>query len=101
MHGGLPGLPPGGHLPGIFPRGNLLQFYFDPSDLSVRAMCHHQMGKTKEAALCLRMTRRILSKEAEIAADIARSVGSAMPVGSSEQWALLREAETLIEGNKK
>jgi hypothetical protein len=54
----------------------------DAADLLVRAMCHHHLGQPKEAGICLRMTREMLGKEA----------------GSADEKALLREAETLIEG---
>ena len=69
---------PGGRTP-------LLWRYFDPTDLAVRAMCHHQLGDPKAAEDCLRMARIMLGKEG----------------GLPEQRALLREAEALIEGKAK
>jgi hypothetical protein len=60
------------------------QFTFDPMDLAVRAMCHHQLGQPKEAETCLRMSRDLVGKG-----------------GAVEQQALLREAELLIEGKAK
>ena len=61
------------------------EFTIDPMDLAVRAMCHHHLGRPKEAETCLRMTRDLLGEKG----------------GSVEQRALLREAESLIEGKTK
>lgn len=61
------------------------QLDLDPMDLAVRAMCHHHLGQPNEAAVYLRQTRDLLGKEG----------------GTVEQRALLREAETLIEGKAR
>jgi hypothetical protein len=73
------------HGPGPFGgpgQGPIAWSYFDADDLAVRAMCYHQLGKPKEAAICLGMIREMLGKDG----------------GSDEQRALLREAEILIRG---
>jgi hypothetical protein len=63
-------------------------FTFEPIDLIVRAMCHHQLGQPKAAGICLRMARETwrMAKEGR---------------SSAEEEALLREAELLIEGKAK
>ena len=84
-----PGLGPRGMPPGGTPEWHAWQtitnFTFEPMDLAVRAMCYHHLKQPKEAAAYLRHTRELLGNEK----------------GSDEQRALLREAETLIEGKAK
>ena len=81
---GDPLAPPGPFVP-FWGRVTVSQFTFEPMDLALRAMCHHHLGQPKEAEAYLRRTRDLLGKAG----------------GSVEQRALLREAETLIEGKAR
>jgi serine/threonine protein kinase len=58
------------------------QYGYDPIDLAVRAMCHHNLGHPKEAVACLQQARGILAKIGSVDADGVQ---------------FLHEAETLIE----
>ncbi len=65
----------------------LKEFSFDPVDLLVRAMCHHRLGRPKEANACLNQARGILPKNAEAI--------------NLDQRPFLSEAESLIEGKPR
>jgi hypothetical protein len=58
---------------------------FDPVDLPVRAMCHHHLGHPQQARACLGQARSELLKKAD----------------TDQCFALLREAEVLIEGKSQ
>jgi len=66
-------------------------FTVEPIGLIVRAMCHHHLGQPKAAGICLHMAREHMAREM-----LGKKGG-----GSAEEEALLREAETLIEGKAK
>ncbi len=84
--GGGPGFPPGGPM-GPMGMGSPgmpgWQFTFDPTDLSVRAMCLHHLKRPKEAGACLDFVHKLV-----------------VPLGD-DQRAFVREAETLIEGKAR